>query len=335
MMRLYRRRDYKRRRTESSTFVPASYRPLFPGCNTVLYRPQEEYNDSSDSQSDSQSEFDDPAFWPEIFADEDNINDDSNTNTAIETGDANFDTDMTDKEDEEEDTENNNNYTTTDANLHVAASGRNNIDPASNNTTTMDTNNNNIMPTSTSKTTNDTVSGANFDTNFDTNFDGDCYCDYNCDYNCEENDETEAKDAVTTTDDMNSTTPPPVEEGNKANPLLCDHKPDDDAETIPVPPPLAILPTPSKKNVSDNAQHEVNGRLDVVDLLAPPLPPSAQYRRPPPCTNSVTTQLPARPTLHRRHSTRKVTKTDRLVDQRPKSPVFLDDDDDDDENEGT
>ena len=79
MMRLYRRRDYKRRRIESSTFVPASYRPLFPGCNTVLYRPQEEYNDSSDSQSDSESEFDDPAFWPEMFEDED-----SNTNDEVE-----------------------------------------------------------------------------------------------------------------------------------------------------------------------------------------------------------------------------------------------------------
>ena len=321
---LYRRRDYKRQRTASaSTFVPASYRPLFSGCHTILHRPPEEYNDSSDSQSDSQSEFDDPAFWPEMFADEDNINDDSNTNTPIETGDANSDTDMIDKEDEEKNTENHNNYTTADANLHIAASGRNNIGPASNSTTTMDTNNNNIMPTAT-KTTKDTVPGANFDTNFDG--------DYNCDYNCEENDETEAKDAVTTTDDMNSPTPPPVEEGNKATPLLFDHKPDDDAETIPVPPPLAILPTPSKKNVSDNAQHEVDGRLDVVNLSAP-LSPSAQYRRPPPCTNSVTTQLPARPTLHRRHSIRKVTKPDRLVNQRPKSPVFLDDDDDDDDND--
>ena len=52
---------------------------------------------------------------------------------------------------------------------------------------------------------------------------------------------------------------------------------------------------------------------------------------------SRTKKLPARPTLHRRHSTRKVTKTDRLVDQRPKPPVFLDDNDDDDndENKGT
>ena len=133
---LYRRRDYKRRRIESSTFVPASYRPLFPGCNTVLYRPQEEYNDSSDSQSDSESEFDDPELWQEMFADEDAI-------TAIETGDANFDTDMIDKEEEVEveDTDNNNNnYTTTDANLHIAASERNNIGLASNTTTTMDTN---------------------------------------------------------------------------------------------------------------------------------------------------------------------------------------------------
>ena len=77
---LYRRRDYKRQRTASaSTFVPASYRPLFSGCHTILHRPPEEYNDSSDSQSDSQSEFDDPAFWPEMFADED-----SNNNDAME-----------------------------------------------------------------------------------------------------------------------------------------------------------------------------------------------------------------------------------------------------------
>ena len=41
----------------------------------------------------------------------------------------------------------------------------------------------------------------------------------------------------------------------------------------------------------------------------------------------------SRPSDHRRHSTRKVTKTDRLVDQRPKSPLFLDDDDDDDDND--
>ena len=107
-MRLYRRRDYKRKRQRTaSTFVPASYRPLFPGCYTILHRPPEEYNDSSDSQSDSELEFDDPAFWPEMFEDEDsNINDDSNTNTAaIETGDANFDSDMIDKEEEMEEEE--------------------------------------------------------------------------------------------------------------------------------------------------------------------------------------------------------------------------------------
>ena len=41
---LYRRRDYKRQRTASaSTFVPASYRPLFSGCHTILHRPPEEY----------------------------------------------------------------------------------------------------------------------------------------------------------------------------------------------------------------------------------------------------------------------------------------------------
>ena len=72
---LYRRRDYKRQRTASaSTFVPASYRPLFSGCHTILHR------HDSDSESDSdESEFDDPAFWPEMFADED-----SNNNDAME-----------------------------------------------------------------------------------------------------------------------------------------------------------------------------------------------------------------------------------------------------------
>ena len=97
MMRLYRRRDYKRKRQRTaSTFVPASYRPLFPGWYTILHRPPEEYNDSSNSQSDSESEFDNPAF----------INDDLNTNTAaIETGDANFDSDMIDKEEEMEEEE--------------------------------------------------------------------------------------------------------------------------------------------------------------------------------------------------------------------------------------
>ena len=183
---MYRRRDYKRRRIESSTFVPASYRPLFPGCNTILHRPTEEYNDYSDSQSHSdESEFDDPAFWPEMFEDEDsNINDDSNTNTAIETGDVNSGTDMIDKEEEveseeeEEDTDNTNNYTT-DANFG----------PAANTTTTMDTTNNNIMPTSKSTTT--TTENNFLDANFDV------------DYNCEENDETEAKDAANPESDYN------------------------------------------------------------------------------------------------------------------------------------
>ena len=64
----YRRRDYKRQRIASTTFESVSYPPVFSGCHTIVRRRLEE--DDLDSQSDSdKSEFDDPAFWQDIFDD--------------------------------------------------------------------------------------------------------------------------------------------------------------------------------------------------------------------------------------------------------------------------